>query len=113
MIARTKLAAMDNNYNVGRKQARVQQGLRAGEDRYRLVFPKAKKHWVVKAVYVEKDYSWRQDLIKNVLSFFCNDNNETVQIDSGLFAIPPNIASEQRPDKSEAIKNHVSRGIIN
>ncbi len=70
MIIRTKLAAMDNNYNVGRKQARVQKGSNAGDDRYRLVFPKAKKQWIVKTIYVEKDYSWRKDLIDNVVFFF-------------------------------------------
>ena len=112
MIIRTKLAAMDNNYNVGRKQARVQKGSNAGDDRYRLVFPKAKKQWIVKTIYVEKDYSWRKDLIDNVVFFLVHDEHENIQMSNKISSIPPNIATKQRPDKNEAIKNHISRGIM-
>ena len=36
MVARTQLAALDNNANTGRKQARIKEGERAGEARYKL-----------------------------------------------------------------------------
>ena len=44
MLARTQLAALDNNSNVGRQQA-VE---RSGQPRYRPCYPKGTKRWVVK-----------------------------------------------------------------
>lgn len=41
MIARTQLAAIDNNENAGRGQAVILKGNNAGEARYRRCFPKA------------------------------------------------------------------------
>ena len=38
MVARTQLAALDNNANTDRKQARIKEGERAGEARYKLCF---------------------------------------------------------------------------
>ncbi|XP_068758424.1 uncharacterized protein [Montipora capricornis] len=42
-VARTQPAALDNNANTGRMQARITEGERAGEARYKLCFPKANK----------------------------------------------------------------------
>ena len=50
MVARTQLAALNNNANTGRKQARIKEGEWAGEARYKLCFPKANKRWVVKPI---------------------------------------------------------------
>jgi len=43
MVARIQLAALDNNYNTGRKQAVIKEGERKGE----ACFPKMHKQWVV------------------------------------------------------------------
>ena len=48
MVAKTQLAALDNNANTGHNQAQVQAGEHAGEARYKMCFPKTHKRWVVK-----------------------------------------------------------------
>ena len=50
MVARTQLAALDNNANADRPQALVLSGEHAGQKRYKACFPKAHKRWVVKPV---------------------------------------------------------------
>ena len=54
MVARTQLAALDNNANAERPQALVQSGEHAGQERYKACFPKAYKHWVVKPIREKK-----------------------------------------------------------
>ena len=67
MVARTQLAALDNNANTGR-QAVIKSGERAGEARYKLCFPKANKRWVVKPIKEKKSYQFLSDLLSEVLS---------------------------------------------
>ena len=73
MVARTQLAALDNNANTGRSQALIKSGERAGEARYKLCFPKANKRWVVKPINEKKSYQFLSDLLSEVLS--CNLEN--------------------------------------
>ena len=54
MVARTQLAALDNNANTGRSQAQIQSGQQVGEARFKLCFPKANKRWVVKPITEKK-----------------------------------------------------------
>ena len=54
MVARTQLAALDNNANAERPQALVQSGEHAGQERYKACFPKAHKRWVVKPISQKK-----------------------------------------------------------
>ena len=54
MVARTQLAALDNNANAERTQALVQSGEHAGQERYKACFPKAHKRWVVKPISEKK-----------------------------------------------------------
>ena len=68
MVARTQLAALDNNANTGRSQAVIKSGERAGEARYKLCFPKANKRWVVKPINEKKSYQFLSDLLSEVLS---------------------------------------------
>ena len=50
MKARSQLAAIDNNENVGRMQAVVERDANAGEARYRKRYSKKQKQWVVKPI---------------------------------------------------------------
>ena len=50
MLARTQLAALDNNANSERQQAVIKTGAHSGEARYKASFPKMKKHWIVKPI---------------------------------------------------------------
>ena len=52
MEARTQLAALDHNFNVGRHQAMAS----SGELRYESQFSRHKGDYVAKKVYVEKSY---------------------------------------------------------
>ena len=67
MVARTQLAALDNNANTGRGQAEVQSGQHAGEGRFKVCFPKAHKRWVVKPIAQKKSYQHLSALLTKVL----------------------------------------------
>ena len=97
MIARTQLAALDNNHNCSRKQAVVKHGSSQGSLRYNLVFPKVHKTWVVKPIMEEKDYKYLDVLMENILAF------------KRLKKKSKNIATKEKPDKETAIKTHISR----
>ena len=64
MVARTQLAALDNNTNTGHSQAVI----KSGEGQYKLCFPKANKRWVVKPIKEKKSYQFLSDLLSEVLS---------------------------------------------
>ena len=55
MIARTQLAAIDNNENAGRGQAVILKGNNAGEARYRRCFPKSSQALGGEAHYATED----------------------------------------------------------
>ena len=67
MVARTQLAALDNNANTGRSQALVKSGEQAGEARHKLCFPKANKRWVVKPINEKKSYRHLSELLCQVI----------------------------------------------
>jgi len=100
MLARTQLAAIDNNENVGRAQAVVRRGDNCGEARYRKCFPKAHKRWVVKTILQAKTYAFLPELQKKVLQS-CEDRSAaSMELDVNL---PQNIACKPAPDKTELI----------
>ena len=68
MVARTQLAALDNNTNTGHRQAVIKSGEWAGDARYKLCFPKANKRWVVKPINEKKSYQFLSDVLSEVLS---------------------------------------------
>ena len=107
MVARTQLAAIDNNQNAGRKQAVIQKGERSGEARYNQSFPKRHKKWVVKPVMEKKKYDFLPVLQKKVLEV-CQGTEE-VSPDAIEVELPDNIASEPAPAKQELIQKHRSR----
>ncbi|KAK3108750.1 hypothetical protein FSP39_014807 [Pinctada imbricata] len=67
MVARTQLAALDHNNGTERDQAVVQKGERAGELMYKQVFPKCSKRWVLKPIYVKKNFNFRKDLMSRTV----------------------------------------------
>ena len=106
MVARTQLAALDNNANTGRSQAVVKSGERASEARYKLCFPKANTIWVVKPINEKKSYQFLSDLLSEVLSRVEQGHASAQPLHLPL---PRNIASEPAPTKSDAICQHRSR----
>lgn len=100
MVARTQLAALDNNNNCTREQAVIQHGESKGSLRYNVVFPKVRKTWVVKPIKQLKTYSYLDDMMERVLK-----GDEVCK--STPFA--KNIATKPKPNKSAAIASHISR----
>ena len=66
---RTCLAALDHNFNVGRKQATIKRqtstSAPVGTPRYKVVCQNFKKAWVAKAIYEKKSFSFVIDLISD------------------------------------------------
>lgn len=63
MVARTMLAALDNNTNVGREQAETL----TGEKRWKLQWSKAAQDFVVKKISNPKDFTFRDDLMSSLV----------------------------------------------
>ncbi len=63
MQARLQVAAMDHNYSAEREQACT----RAGVARYKQSYSKAAGGYVVKAIKIQKDYSFRQKLLTGII----------------------------------------------
>ena len=106
MVARTQLAALDNNANTDRKQARIKEGEREGEARYKLCFPKANKRWVVKPISEKKSFQYLSGLLSEVV--------KRVELGNAVappmpVRLPKNIASKPAPIMADAIKQHRSR----
>ena len=106
MVARTQLAALDNNANTGRSQAVVQSGEHVGEARYKLCFPKSNKRWVVKPISEPKSYSFLTGLLVEVIKRVEQGGAAAQPVHVQL---PKNIASKPAPAKSDAIQQHRSR----
>ena len=106
MVARTQLAALDNNANTGRSQAIIQEGEHAGEARYKLCFPKANKRWVVKPINEKKSYDYLSGLVSKVVQRVEQGN---VVAQPMAVELPRNIALQPAPTKADAIRQHRSR----
>ena len=98
---RSQLAALDHNYNLGRKQAKTQDG----QLRFNIAFTKRRKAWIVKKIYEEKDTEWIKELLQETVS--ARLGSDVIQ--SRKPEMSRNIASIPRPDKEELIQRHISR----
>ena len=61
--ARTQLAVLDHNHNVGRSQGQTKEGAKKNK----FVFPKGKIGWIEKAQYKEKLNAFLNDLVVSPL----------------------------------------------
>ncbi|XP_072017744.1 LOW QUALITY PROTEIN: uncharacterized protein [Amphiura filiformis] len=99
MVARSRLAAMDHNFNVGRKQAVVKKqtakSAPAGEKRFQLVHAKQNKKWVAKPIFEEKSYRHVDDLMKEVLHRKVVSNKTSDSFQPPV--LPPNIVTSNIP----------------
>ncbi|XP_035695017.1 uncharacterized protein LOC118428879 isoform X2 [Branchiostoma floridae] len=102
MKARVQLSIIDHNENIGRKQAKTLKG----DTMTRLDWSKKQKRYAVKNVYEQKDYSFRQKLMADVLERAQNGKKTPIPRRPDL---PKNIAPEPRPDKAQALAAHRSR----
>ncbi|XP_063077476.1 uncharacterized protein LOC134467554 [Engraulis encrasicolus] len=102
MVARTKLAVMDNNFNVGREQAVTAEGA----PRFSQEFKKHSKDWIVRKIYEPTSQAFTTALIEDVLE---RREKKEASEDQTHFKRPQNIASKPKPPKEDAIKKHQSR----
>ena len=106
MKARSQLAAIDNNENVGRKQAVVERGANTGESKYRKCYSKKQKKWVVKPILEKKTYHFLPEMLERVLEKCESGTAVPLELEVQL---PENIAKEPAPDKCELVRRHRSR----
>ena len=71
MVAQTRLAVLDNNFNVERKRACTA----IGSERWHLRWSKATNSFVVKKVFEKKDYFFIQELIESTINRLKNSNS--------------------------------------
>ena len=102
MRARTQLAILDHNRNVGRPQAQTKEGAL----KHKFVCPKGTGRWVAKPQYEHKSYQFVNDLMATLVSFKRSDTE--------VPPLPPkpaarNIAPNARPPKADLLATHRSR----
>ena len=103
MECRTMLAAMECNYNVNRDK-KLSQYVR---------FSKHAKGYVLRNVYDEKDYSWRQDILADILENAADDSDTNI-LEFSDFSDITTIPKRLRPDLvkptvQELLSKRVSR----
>ncbi|XP_033127361.1 uncharacterized protein LOC117125086 [Anneissia japonica] len=104
-VARTVLAALDNNTNVGRKQATTI----SGEKRWKLQRSKASHQFVVKKINDPKEFTFRTDLLNATLDMH-KSGSETEQSAIKIPVLARNsIGRGEKPFKTEAIEGLISR----
>ena len=102
MRARTQLAILDHNHNVGRTQAQTKEGAK----KHKFVSPKGSQGWVAKPQYEEKSYQFLGDLMTGLLAF----KRRQIEVPAlPLRPAAPNIAPTARPAKEDLIDKHRSR----
>ena len=102
MVARTQLTALDHNSGTGRSQAEAS----SGEKRFRYVYPKGMKDWVVRPVFEEKTKPHVTEMLCSVLEMRdTGEEPEQVQVPD----LSKNIAPIPRPPKEDLLARHVSR----
>ena len=72
MVARTRLAVMDNNFNVDGKQACTSIGNKG----WHLLWSRATNSFVVEKAFEKKDYFFTQELIE--LTIHCLKNSKSI-----------------------------------
>ena len=102
MRARTQLAILDHNHNVGRNQAQTKEGTK----KHKFVSPKGSVGWIAKPQYEEKSYEFLNDLMAALIAFKRGD----VEVPP----LPPkpaaaNIAPTARPHKDDLLEKHRTR----
>lgn len=90
MVARTQLAILDHNENVGHQKAKTTTGV----SRYNVVFPEHTKEWLAKAIFEQTTQKFRETLVEKVLKRRLDTN--VVYKDSSSFDSSP-IATEHSP----------------
>ncbi|KAJ8290539.1 hypothetical protein GJAV_G00014220 [Gymnothorax javanicus] len=101
MVARTRLAILDLNRNVGREQAVTS----TGTSRCNVLFTKQSKEWVAKKIYQPT----RQTFTKDLGNVCWREGSLKKPKDLPDVERPPNIATKPKPPKEDVIRKHHKR----
>ena len=104
MVARSMLAALDNNNNIQRKQATNKKG----EKRFNIVRPKGRKSWIGRKLYEGKSYTHVEKMLSEVVHRVevPPPEHPVIKLSNNQ---PQNIAKIEKPDKSELVTQLKSR----
>ncbi|XP_077306296.1 uncharacterized protein LOC143925711 [Lithobates pipiens] len=111
MEARTKLAILSHNHNVGRSQAIVHRQTKRTEElgtkRTALEHPHSRKKWIVRKIYDAVSHKHFSKIMSTIVSVAAGKIKPTWKSKDEL--LPANIASSERPLKKDAVSKHMSR----
>ncbi|XP_077323172.1 uncharacterized protein LOC143956885 isoform X1 [Lithobates pipiens] len=110
MVARTQLAALEHNRNVGREQAvrrPKSRGAPIQTPNYRYIYSKAKKDWTVAKMYDGTDQEFIIDILADLISLAAGD----LKVDwiPRRSYDPENIAHFPCPEKPDMLQRYLSR----
>jgi len=108
MVARTQLAALDDNANTGRQQATVTKGANQGELQYKLVFPKHTKEWVAKPIREKTSRDYLNPILDTIVDRKRKKPHERSAILTAPH-IPKNITTKPRPPRADVITKLTTR----
>lgn len=101
MVARTQLAALDHNYNVGREQSMTKRG----EARYKSQFGRQKGDYVAKKIFEKKDYKYVELLLDDVVATATGELHPPIIAP----AVHKSISRRDPPLKAEVVSSLKSR----
>ncbi|XP_033118358.1 uncharacterized protein LOC117117970 [Anneissia japonica] len=105
MVARTYIAALHFNENVGR----AQQENKEGDLEYSLWFSRAKKDWVAKKHLVEPTFEYAVNIIEMAL-YMAKSNMKEFFYTADIMCDPGTIAGKlPKPDKNQFVSSLLSR----
>ena len=112
MDARVKLAVLDHNNNVGRKQAKIKVQRtgsgKVGENKWRFVSSKLSKEWVAKPIMDPKSYEFIDKIIEEIVERKVQGQDiktKSSELTNRLKS-PKNIAYTERPEISSILAKH-------
>ncbi|XP_063074114.1 uncharacterized protein LOC134464652 isoform X2 [Engraulis encrasicolus] len=107
MRARTQLAIMDHNENVGRQQATTKEG----DLRWQFSFSRQSADWVTKPIYTKTTQNFRKDIMDSVLEMRDNPSIDYTQRNKAPHRkrLLHNIATVPRPEKAVLLARRTSR----
>lgn len=100
MVARTQLAALDQNSGSGTEHAHTKKG----DLRFKIVFPKNQKNWVAKKISTPKVKSYISEIMEETIKLQCADIKGVLP---NLPSVPRNIATEKNQGGKKVI-GHLS-----
>ena len=101
MEGRLQLAALDNNYNVGREQDMTM----SGEARFKMQYSRLKGDYIAKKIYAEKSYDYVYKLMDDVALLAAGQ----LQLPPVMKRLSLCISRQDAPPKEEVVARLQSR----